>query len=50
MAVAVWTWQPRLRRLGGLTIEETAERQVAASKALDKRVKETHEGSKGDSA
>jgi hypothetical protein len=47
VAVAVWTWQPRL---GGLTIEETAERQVAASKALDKRVKETHEGSKGDSA
>ena len=47
MAVADWTWQPRL---GGLTIEETAERQDAASKSSDKRGKETREGRKGDRA
>jgi hypothetical protein len=34
-------------RLCGLTIEETAERQDVASKASDKRGKETREGSKG---
>ncbi len=47
MAVAVWTWKPRL---GCLTIEETAKRQVAASKALDKHGKETREGHKDDLA
>ena len=40
--------------IGGLTIEETAEKQDAASKSLDKHrkesFKETREGSKGDSA
>jgi hypothetical protein len=36
--------------IGGLTIEETAEKQDAASKSLDKHRKETREGSKGDSA
>jgi hypothetical protein len=49
--INLWLWQ-FLRgkpRLGGLTIEETAERQVAASnlKASDKRGKETREVSKG---
>jgi hypothetical protein len=49
-----WLWQfghgkPH-RRLGGLTIEETAERQDAARKASDTRGKETREGRKGDHA
>ncbi len=42
--------QEKLPRLGGLTIEETAERQDAARKALDMREKETREGRKGDRA
>jgi hypothetical protein len=37
-------------RIGGLTIEETAEKQDAASKSSDKRRKETREGRKGDRA
>jgi hypothetical protein len=45
--VAVLTWQASP---AGLTIEETTERQVAACKASDKRVKETSEGSKGNCA
>jgi hypothetical protein len=32
--------------LGGLTIEETSDRQDSASKALDKRRKETRDGRK----
>ncbi len=35
-------------RLGGLTIEETSERQDSACKASDKRRKETRDSSKGD--
>ncbi len=47
-----WLWQfgRGKPRLGSLTIEETAKRQVAVRKALDKRGKETREGSKGDRA
>jgi hypothetical protein len=47
-----WLWQfgRGKPRLGTLTIEETAERQVAASKASDKHGKETREGRKGDRA
>ena len=47
-----WLWQfgRGKHRLGGLTIEETAERQDVAHKALDKRGKETREGRKGDLA
>jgi hypothetical protein len=37
-------------RLGGLTFEETSDRQDSASKASDKRRKETCEGRKGDGA
>ncbi len=37
-------------RIGGLTIEETAEKQEAARKSSDKRRKETREGRKGDHA
>ena len=37
-------------RIGGLTIEETAERQDSARKSLDKRRKETREGRKRDGA
>ncbi len=50
--VNLWMWQfgRGKPRLAGLTIEETPERQDAASKASDKRGKETHEGGKGDSA
>jgi hypothetical protein len=52
VAVAVWTWLWQFGRgkprLGGLTIEETSDRQDAACKASDKRRKETCEGSKGD--
>ncbi len=44
-------WQGRGKpRLGGLTIEETSDRQDSARKASDKRRKETHDGSKGDGA
>ena len=47
-----WLWQfgRGKPRLGGLTIKETAERQIADSKASDKRGKETREGSEGDRA
>ncbi len=47
-----WLWQFGRGKplLGGLTIEETSERQDAASKASDKRGKETNEGHKGDRA
>ena len=44
-----WLWQfgRGKPRLGGLTIEETSDRQDAARKASDKRRKETREGRKG---
>ncbi len=47
-----WLWQfgRGKPRIGGLTIEETAEKQDAARKSLDKRRKETREGCKGDRA
>ncbi len=47
-----WLWQfgGGKPHIGGLTIEETAVKQDAASKSSDKRRKETCEGSKGDSA
>ncbi len=37
-------------RLGGLTIEETSDRQDSACKKSDKRRKETREGRRGDRA
>ncbi len=44
-------WQERGKpRLGGLTIEETSDRQDSARKASDKCRKETRDGSKGDGA
>ncbi len=48
--VNTWLWQfgRGKPRLGGLSIEETSDRQDAACKASDKRQKETREGSKGD--
>ena len=48
--VNTWLWQfgRGKPRLGGLTIEETSDRQDAACKASDKRRKETREGHKGD--
>ncbi len=48
--VNTWLWQfgRGKPRLGGLTIEETSDRQDAARKASDKCWKETREGSKGD--
>ena len=48
--VNTWLWQfgRGKPRLGGLTIEETSDRQDAAPKASDKRRKETHKGCKGD--
>ena len=44
-----WLWQfgRGKPRLGGLTFEETSDRQDAARKASDERRKETREGSKG---
>jgi hypothetical protein len=44
-AVNTWLWQfgRGKPRLGGLTIEETLDRQDSASKASDKRLKETKE-------
>ncbi len=50
--VSTWLWifgrgKPRL---GGLTIEETSDRQDSACKASDKRRKETRDGSKDDGA
>ena len=46
--VSLWLWQfgRGKPRLGGLTIEETSDRQDAARKASDKRRKETREGHK----
>ena len=43
-----WLWQFGRGKpcLGGLTIEETSDRQDAARKASDKRRKETREGRK----
>jgi hypothetical protein len=48
--VNTWLWQlgRGKPRLGGLTIEETSDRQDAARKASDKRRQDTSEGSKGD--
>ncbi len=48
--VNTWLWQFGRGKphLGGLTIEETSDRQDAARKASDKRRKETREGHKGD--
>ncbi len=50
--VNTWLWQlgRGKPRLGGLTIEETSDRQDSASKASDKRWKETCDCSKGDGA
>ena len=50
--VNTWLWQFGLGkpRLGGLTIEETQDRQDSACKASDKCRKETREGRKGDGA
>ncbi len=47
--VNTWQWQFGRGKssLGGLTIEETSDRQDSASKASDKRRKETGDGSKG---
>ena len=52
--VNTWLWQfgRGKPRLGGLTIEETQDRQDSARKASDKcrNLEETCEGSKGDGA
>ena len=52
--VDVWTWMWMFGRgkprLGGLTIEETSDRQDSARKASDKRRKETRDGRKDDGA
>jgi hypothetical protein len=50
--VNTWMWQfgRGKPRLGGLTIEETLDRQDLACKASDKRWKETSDGSKDDGA
>jgi hypothetical protein len=50
--VNTWLWQfgRGKPRLGGLTIKETLDRQDSASKASDKRQKETCDGSNGDGA
>ncbi len=50
--VNTWLWQfgRGKPRFGCLTIEETSDRQDSASKALDKRRKETRDGRKGDDA
>ena len=47
--VNTWLWQfgRGKPRLGGLTIEETSDRQDAARKASDKHRRETREGRKG---
>ena len=44
----MWLWQfgRGKPRIGGLTIEETANRQDSARKSSDKRRKETREGCK----
>ncbi len=51
-ATYTWLWKfgRGKPRLGGLTIEETSDRQDSASKASDKRRKETSDGHKGDGA
>jgi hypothetical protein len=48
----VWLWQFGRGKpsLGGLTTEKTSDRQDSASKASDKRLKETREGCKDDHA
>jgi hypothetical protein len=50
--VNTWLWQfgRGKPRLGGLTIEETSDRQDSARKASDKRRKETSDCRKGDGA
>ncbi len=50
--VNTWLWQfgRGKPRLGCLTIEETSGRQDSASKASDKRRKETRDGCKDDGA
>ncbi len=50
--VNTWLWQFGCGkpRLDGLTVEETSDRKKAASKASDKRGKETSERCKGDCA
>ena len=50
--VNTWLWQfgRGKPRIGGLTIEETSERQDSARKSSDKRRKETREGRKRDGA
>ncbi len=50
--VNTWLWQfwRGKPRLGGLTVEETFDRQKDARKASDKRRKETRERRKGDRA
>ena len=50
--VNTWLWQfgRGKPRIGGLTIEETAERQDSARKSSDKRRKETREGRMRDGA
>jgi hypothetical protein len=50
--VNMWLWQfgRGKPRLGGLTIEETLDRQDSARKASDKHRKETCDGSKDDGA
>ncbi len=50
--VNTWLWKfgSGKPRLGGLTIEETSDRQDSANKASDKRRKETSDGHKGDGA
>jgi hypothetical protein len=45
-----WLFGRGKPRLGGLTIEETSDRQDSACKASDKRCKETRDGSKDDGA
>jgi hypothetical protein len=50
--VNTWLWMFGRGKphLGGLTIEETSDRQESACKASDKRRKETRDGSKDDGA
>ena len=50
--VNTWLWMfgRGKPRLGGLTIEETSDRQDSARKASDKRRKETRDGRKDDGA
>jgi hypothetical protein len=47
-----WLWQFGRGKpsLGGLTMEETSDRQDSASKTSDKRQKEAREGHKGGGA